>query len=153
MAKSQNLLDAWEAEIRKQDASRVSITFLQKSAPEEERYTLGIVLEPTKELRKPDAQEDIYSAAEVRKAAFDYMLNSQLHKIQHTCFKGKEFTDAVKIVESYLAPVDMTIGGRFVAKGTWLMGLKYLDDDVWKAVKEGRITGYSIGGWAVRTPV
>jgi DNA adenine methylase len=39
-----------------------------------------------------------------------------------------------------------------VSKGTWLMAVRVLDDGLWEQVKTGGITGFSIGGSAVRTP-
>ena len=54
--------------------------------------------------------------------------------------------DRLKIVESYIAPVDMQVDGTLVGKGSWLMSTVILDDTIWKSVKEGKITGYSIRG-------
>lgn len=115
-----------------------------EDAAAEERYVLGIVLEPEVE----DSQKDIYSADEIRKAAHDYMLSSQNMGFMH-----KELAnDSVKILESYIAPVDFEIDGETVSKGTWLMGVRIVDDEMWKLTKSGDLTGFSIGGVAVRTP-
>jgi len=59
---------------------------------------------------------------------------------------------AVKIVESYLAPTDLTIAERAIKKGTWLLGVRVVSDELWNAVKDGQLTGFSIGGSARRTP-
>ncbi len=111
---------------------------------EEERFVLGIVLEP----EVKDSQGDIYSAEEVRKAAHDYMANFQNIGLMHqTIINGK-----AQILESYLAPATFKIDGQSVKKGTWLFGVRVTDDDVWTECKEGGLTGFSIGGSAVRTP-
>ena len=51
-------------------ASAETERLLQRPIPvfktAEDRFVLGIVLEPTKELNKPDSQNDVYSADEVR---------------------------------------------------------------------------------------
>lgn len=111
---------------------------------DEERYVLGIVLEPETE----DSQSDIYSADEVRKAAHDFMANFQNIGLMHrTIINGK-----AQILESYLAPATFKIDGQSVKKGTWLFGVRVSDDDLWAEVKDGGLTGFSIGGSAVRTP-
>lgn len=108
----------------------------------EERYTLGIVLEPD----VIDSQNDTYDAPTIRKAAHLYMERYQTMGLQH-----KEMTTDIQVVESYLAPVDMTINGRTIKAGTWLMGNKYAEG-VWKDVLAGKYTGLSIGGYANRQP-
>lgn len=110
----------------------------------EERFVLGIVLVP----ETKDSQGDIYSAEEVRKAAHGYMeAAGQLGK-QH----GELVTGKLKILENYIAPIDFEQDGETVAKGTWILGVRVVDDDLWKDVKDGSFTGFSIGGSAVRTP-
>jgi DNA adenine methylase len=60
--------------------------------------------------------------------------------------------DKVKLLESYLAPADFELNGQQVKQGTWMMAVKVLDDALWQAVKSGELTGFSIGGSAVRRP-
>lgn len=110
----------------------------------EERYVLGIVLEP----EAIDAQNDIYSPDEIATAAHTFMEKFRTVGLMH---KGA-INDKVKILESYLAPADFEIDGVPVKKGTWVMAVRVLDDDLWGAVKEGGLTGFSIGGSAVRKP-
>lgn len=126
-----------------------AIKILQKDANVEERYVLGIVLEPLKELGKADVQADTYSAEEVRKACHVFMEDYGNMGLQHQLFvNGK-----VKILENWISPDDCTINGQFVAKGTWLMAVRIIDDGIWKAVKDGTLTGFSIGGKAQREPL
>jgi DNA adenine methylase len=116
------------------------IPLLKGVDPGDERYVLGIVLEP----ETVDAQEDIYSAAEIRSAAHRFMEEFQDVGLMHKM----RVNGAVKIVESYLAPEDLSIGERAIKKGTWLLGVRVLSDALWTDVKEGRLTGFSIGGSA-----
>lgn len=115
-------------------------------ADDEQRFVLGIVLEPD----VVDSQKDTYSADEVRKTAHKFMAEFQTVGLQH----AKNITGKAVVVESWIAPVDFDLGGSEgkVKKGTWLMGLHIPDDQIWKAVKDGKLTGLSIGGDAVRTP-
>jgi hypothetical protein len=114
------------------------IEILEKSA--ELRLVTGIVLEPETE----DGQGDIYNEDEIRKTAHEFMVNylGQGNGIMHETYGHPE----LPIVESYLAPVDFKIGEQAVKKGTWLMTTLVLNDNIWKAVKAGEITGYSIRG-------
>jgi len=46
------------------------------------------------------------------------------------------------IVESYIDQ-----------NGSWVLATKITDDKVWQMIKDGIITGYSVGGRGKRTPV
>src|SRR4051812_9306973 len=60
-----------------------AIKIVRKDVAEEERYVLGIVLEPLKEMGTNDVQQDTYSAAEVRKACYLWMENYGKLGLQH----------------------------------------------------------------------
>ncbi len=124
--------------------SALELKLTKAKADGDERYVLGIVLEPD----VVDAQKDIYSAETVRASAHLYMEKFQNTGLMHE----KNVNEKVKILESYIAPVAMNIGGQDVKKGTWLMAVRVLDDDLWQLVKENGLTGFSIGGKAERTP-
>ncbi|MDI7270024.1 MAG: XkdF-like putative serine protease domain-containing protein, partial [Myxococcota bacterium] len=111
----------------------------------EERYVLGIVLEP----ETVDAQKDIYSAAEIRDAAHRFMEEYRNVGLMH-----RELVNGrVKILESYLAPADFELAGTHIKKGTWLLAVRVLADDLWRQVKGGELNGLSIGGSASRRSV
>ena len=110
---------------------------------DEERFVLGVVLEP----ETVDAQKDIYSAAEVREAAHRFMEEYQNVGLMHRqLVNGK-----VKILESYVAPADLELGGGHVKKGTWVLAVRVEDDELWRQVKDGSLAGFSIGGSAQRS--
>lgn len=117
----------------------------------EERYVLGIVLEP----EVADAQGDIYSAEEIRKAAHRFMEEySGRMVVQHARDEAGEPVPepSIKVLETYLAPVGFEVGEQKVKAGTWLLAARFQDDALWKSVKDGGLTGWSIGGWAKSTP-
>ncbi len=60
--------------------------------------------------------------------------------------------DRVSIVENYIAPADFELEGLTIKKGTWMMGCRVNDAGLWAGVKDGSITGFSIGGSAIRKP-
>jgi DNA adenine methylase len=112
---------------------------------EEERYTLGVVLEPD----VVDAQNDRYSREEVRRACHrfaEFYLNAGL--MHRELANGR-----IVILENYLAPCDFVAeNGEPVKEGTWLQGRGYRDDEIWRKIKNGELTGLSIGGSAIRKP-
>lgn len=112
---------------------------------DEERFVLGIVLEP----ESVDKQQDIYSAEEIRQCAHKWMADYGTIGLMH---KGDAINGKVTVLQSFLAPVDMTIGQTVIKAGTWMMGVRVNDDTLWSLVKEGGLTGFSIGGSAVRKP-
>lgn len=120
----------------------LAATFVSKA--EDEQIVYGIVLEPD----TVDAQDDIYSAEEVRNAAHKYMEDFQNAGLMHR----RKINDKAKVIESYLAPDNFSIGGQKVKKGTWVMAMRVMDETIWKQVKSGDLTGFSIGGSAQRTP-
>lgn len=121
------------------------LSHIEKAPDGEQRYALGIVLEPD----VVDAQGDTYNSDEIRKAAWQYMINFRNVGLMHKGFvNGKAY-----LVESYIAPADMMIEGTQIKKGTWMLGLHVEDAELWAQVQSGGLTGLSIGGFAKKTPV
>lgn len=108
----------------------------------EKQIVYGIVLEPD----TVDAQGDMIGAADIEKAAHMFLVHSRtvgdMHKRQA----------AAEVVESYIAPVDLTLGGQMVKKGSWVIAVHVTDPDLWAAVKAGEYTGFSVGGFGRRIP-
>ena len=117
----------------------VPVVPVLKAAKEDEHIVYGIVYEPD----EVDAQGDEANAEEIRKAAYKYMEEVQTFKVMH---KGRNVK--VRILENYLAPVDFTIEGKSIKKGSWVLVTRILDKKIWKAIKKGKLTGYSMAGYA-----
>jgi hypothetical protein len=112
---------------------------------QEEQTVTGIVLEP----ECCDAQEDIYSPDVVKKAAHNFLSNyNHSTKLGHQHKDFKSWRSRFALVESFLAPLDFVMNNRTVKQGSWVMTVKVLDSKIWKMVKAGQITGFSIGGRA-----
>ena len=130
------------------DGDTLVASALQKRIPllktGEERYVLGIVLEP----ERVDAQQDVYSAAEVRDAAHHFMEEYRNLGLMHREILGEQ----VKILESYLAPAEFEVDGTLIKRGTWLLAVRVVDEELWQQIKAGELTGFSIGGSALRNP-
>lgn len=118
---------------------------LIKADEAEERIVFGVVLEPN----EVDAQNDTISEEEIRQAAHKFMEDFGNLGLQH-----KEIVNGkLKLLETFIAPVPFEIDGEKVKKGTWLMKERVVDDQIWSDVKKGLITGFSIGGSAIRKPI
>ena len=110
---------------------------------EEKQIVYGVVLEPD----TVDAQGDIIPPEEIENAAHEFMLISQTIGIEHSA------PAEAKVVESYIAPTDLEIGGQKVKKGSWIIAVKIFDKELWEKIKKGYYTGFSIGGYATREKV
>lgn len=109
---------------------------LEKNA--ESHYLTGIVYEPLTE----DAHGNYMTAEEIKKAADWYEANGKNVDIQHS-FKP---TDGAKVVKSWIAKAGEVVGGVEIKEGTWLIKMEITDDTIWKAIEDGDITGFSMGG-------
>jgi len=137
---------AKQATAKSEDFS-MHVRLLKTEGPDEERFILGVILEP----ETTDSQGDIYSAEEIRKACHGYMENSRGFKLQH---KGEILkADAIVPLENFIAPCDFSVGSEKVLKGTWLLGVRANDDTLWSGAKDGTFNGFSIGGAAHRKPI
>jgi hypothetical protein len=126
---------------------------------DEERYILGLVLEPNDgdgAPLKPDTQNDVYSSDDIRKTAHGWMERYGQIDLGHSW--EPLASGQVRILESYLAPCDFDVtdeagnASYHVVKGTWLLALRVLDDAIWEAIKAGEIGAYSVGGLATPEP-
>lgn len=131
--------------VKRMLAKSRDVKLLPIAKAEELSYALGVVLEPD----VVDAQGDTYDAETIREAAWRYLAAYRNVGLGH---KGLINLSAV-VVESYIAPVDMTIGDQSIKAGTWLLGIKYFDPTIWADVKSYKLSGLSIGGFAEKTPI
>jgi len=113
--------------------------YLFDKADKDEQVVYGVVYEPDEE----DAQGDIANEVEIRKAAYGFMEKVQSFKVMH---KGKKVK--VKVLESYIAPTDFEMASQTIKKGSWVMAVRVLDKKIWKAIKDGDLTGFSMAGYA-----
>lgn len=104
----------------------------------EQQLVYGVVYEPDVE----DSHKDFMTATEIEKAAHGFLKDARNIDTQH------DFESGVgEVVESYIAPVDMTIGEEEITKGSWVLVTK-ASDEIWEAIQKGDYTGYSLAGTA-----
>jgi len=104
----------------------------------ENHYVTGIVYEPMTE----DSQGNYMSEEEIIKAAYWFAKNGDKVDLQHSF----EPLNGAAVVESWVAKADFEIDSMKIKKGTWLMTVEISDEDVWKEIENGEITGFSMGG-------
>ena len=104
------------------------------------KLVYGIVYEP----EVKDTDGDYASAEEIEKAAHEFLPRAATN-VEH-----ENNSPDVEIVESYIAPIDLTIAGsdNVVKKGSWVLVSKINDTDVLDALASGELTGYSLEGTA-----
>ncbi len=121
-----------------------NVRLIKRFVPEqeEERFVFGVVLVPG----EVDAQGETYDAPTVRKAAHSFMENGGFNKIMH---KG-EPVDGVIVVENTVSNQVERHNGEDFPEGTWFLGVRVRNDNIWKEIKAGSFTGFSMGGTAVR---
>lgn len=126
--------------ITKGDDGKLNIAHVGRIIKRDDKnhYLTGIVYEPM----VGDAHDNYMTEEEIEKAAHWFIKHGNNVDRQHDF----EPLENVNVVESYLAPVDMEINGESVKKGTWLMTVEVVDKDIWKAVENGKITGFSMAG-------
>jgi hypothetical protein len=146
-----------------EQAKATAGTIVQFGKADDERYTLGIVLVPD----EADLQGDVYTKRTIRRAADIFVTQYQNTAVQHNVKPAdidalrdenpNLFNGKIEIVDYFVIPDEMgdetghvKINGRLVKVGTWLLGHRYNDDDLWAAVKSGKYTGLSMGGFARR---
>lgn len=109
----------------------------------------GYVLAPALIPGEFDAQGDMVDEAEVESAMHSFVANGRTIDLMHQEILG---ANDVIVVENYIARERTVINGTPVKKGSWLIGLQ-LSKRLREQVASGKISGLSIKGRGVRTPV
>lgn len=113
---------------------------VQKDAAKQ--IVTGPVLVPD----KPDREGDIVRKDNVESVAHDYLRSHQ--QAVDEMHDGRPRPEH-SVVESYLAPQDIEMGGETVKEGSWIVSVK-LGDEAWEKVEAGEYQGFSIQGPARR---
>lgn len=117
-----------------------TLSTAKQDAVPDKRLVTGIVMEPD----VIDTDNEFIKAETIEKSAHNFMEHFQKTNIHHMIE-----TPQIVVVESFVTPMDMTIGGQVVKAGSWIMTVKVNDDDLWLQVKEGEeFTGFSFEGMA-----
>ena len=109
---------------------------------EEKRIVYGIVYAPD----EVDTQGDFAEAADIEKAAYDFMAQLNGRNID----KGHSYVpENAFVAESWLIRKGDPLFPD-EPEGAWAVGIKVEDDALWEEVKKGEISGLSMGGTAIK---
>jgi hypothetical protein len=95
-----------------------------------------------------DRQGDVLDIDEVEKSAYNYVLDSRVGGRQHRRSEDGTAFKASNLIESFVLTDEKARAMEIpddVQRGWWV-GFKIHDDDTWKDVKAGNITGFSVHG-------
>lgn len=101
-------------------------------------FVTGIVYEPD----VMDSQGDAMSAEEIEKAERWYMRNARGNDIQHNGVQA----EGIWLAECGITKADCVIDGQQVREGTWYITVGVDNPEIRKAIREGALTGFSMGG-------
>ena len=141
------------------DAQRnASLPWAQKmsehafSLDEDKRLVYSPVMIPNKMILRRDEEGNpfyvYFSAATIKKMAEKFLAQSKMHNtdVEHDGNVSTQNT----LIESWVSE-DMTHDksyklGFALPKGTWYVGYRINDDELWSDIKEGRLRGVSLAG-------
>ena len=106
----------------------------------ERRIVKGPVLVPD----VVDGQGDRISAASIENVAHKFL--AEFNKATRLGVQHRWFPSGIQLLESHVLESATTYGERTMPAGTWMMTCKVLDDDLWRKVKSGELTGLSVRG-------
>jgi len=124
-----------------------NVLFVFRKVDTERHLVGGVVYEPD----VVDTQGDFTTADEIDAAMEKFMeryfADPGRIKVQH---EGKAYK--FPVIECFQAEISTTKGGKPLAKGAWWLTVKITSGTIWKEVKDGRLTGWSMGGQASAPP-
>lgn len=120
---------------------------LDASTPIDRRIVYGVVLEPEPFGGRGDGHDETYGPDVIRRAAYNWLGSFANLNDSHGRFLSKQ---EIVPVESFIAPVEFTIGGTVVPQGAWVVAAKICSDVLWGRVISGELSAWSIEGHATR---
>ena len=121
------------------------------SLNEEKRELLGVALIPDFPIYRRDEQGEYYitfDAESIRKIAIDFYkkLNVNMADVEHS----HDMENGITYFQSLIIDKGQGIcptAFKDLPDGTWIVGCKIDNDEVWDAVKSGEVKGFSIDGY------
>ncbi|APF20391.1 hypothetical protein Calab_1460 [Caldithrix abyssi DSM 13497] len=130
----------WKADNKQKPIIEKTVPILKVDA--EKRMVYGIVYAPNEE----DAHGDFMTAEEIEKAAHNFMKARRTTNIdkQHDYEADEGF-----VAESWIVRKGDPLFPN-EPEGAWGVGIKVENDETWEQIKNGEITGISMGGFGKR---
>lgn len=113
----------------------------------EKRLLIGAALVPNKPIYRNVNGNEFYISfdeATIEKLAQDFLANDYQHNIT---VEHQDDVDDIVVVESWIktSENDKSVGyGLNEPIGTWFIGMKVNNDEIWQKIKDGLYKGFSI---------
>lgn len=126
---------------------------IELKALEEKRIVIGAALIPNKKIyrRDKDKEFEIYFTDETVRRASELVFMRNQH--QNATLEHAVKLSGMAIVESWIIEDEekdkSKVYGFDLPKGTWMITMKVMDDNIWEKVKNGEVKGFSIEGYFV----
>lgn len=114
---------------------------------DEKRLLVGAALVPNKPIYRNVNGKEFYISfdeATIEKLAQDFLANDYQHNVT---VEHQENVDDIVVVESWIktSENDKSVGyGLNEPIGTWFIGMKVNNDEIWQRIKDGYYKGFSI---------
>ena len=124
---------------------------IELKALDEKRIVMGAALIPNKKIyrRDKDKEFEIFFTDETVRRASELVFMRNQH--QNATLEHAVKLSGMAIVESWIIEDEQkdksNIYGFDLPKGTWMITMKVMDDNVWEKVKNGDVKGFSIEGY------
>lgn len=135
---------------KRESVIRYRVDFVARQ--EEEQIVTGVVADP----ENVDSYGNKIPEEEIWKAAWKFMELYRNTGVGHERdAKGKPviLNDKIRILESWVTREKTKIGGQSVPAIAWILTVRILDPKIWKAVKRGKLTGFSLEAKTKRIPI
>ena len=124
---------------------------IELKALDEKRIVMGAALIPNKKIyrRDKDKEFEIYFTDETVRRASELVFMRNQH--QNATLEHAVKLSGMAIVESWIIEDEQKdkskVYGFDLPKGTWMITMKVMDDNIWEKVKNGEVKGFSIEGY------
>lgn len=114
---------------------------------EQQIVTSVVMLANTPIYRNDDGYEYklVFTPEAIRKMAFDYFSKNNFNKIsiEHN---GEVLEGSAILLESYFVDNVKSVPQKFgkIPEGSWIMSYKVVDKELWQAIKEKKLRGFSV---------
>lgn len=112
-----------------------------KATDDERQVAKGVVMVPS----KVDLQGDYVSEDTIRDFAEQFMSDLPAGDAEGGVMHAVWPDEHVTLVENRVTDANTTIGGESYPQGTWTQSWKFDDNELWTLLRDGILSGYSIG--------
>jgi len=117
-----------------------------------ERIVTGVVADP----ENVDSYGNTIDAETIRRAALEFMEAFQNMGVNHEKDENGNpvvLNEKIRILENWIMRSEETINDKRVPKGSWVLTVRIVDDEIWEDVLNGEYRGFSLEALCQRTRI